>query len=135
MIDSGDLEGAKKYLEQWHHAYFYAPGMNEHVITLSDTRAAGDISALLRHMKDPEEAKRSLKSFGNSIVSEWKEVVKKYSWQKGLTAEKINQECRLVWDEASSKGGDRLASKAMQSFWSGGPEAARKVIEKAKPKK
>ena len=137
-FQKGEWEDMRHELSTIQHAYFYAPGLNERVIGLMDTRPVDDVSFLLRLLKqeDTDALQRVFPRISDQLVREWEKAAKKYAWQKGMTAEDIMDAYQEVYraamtstDAAKSSGAKRkLIVDSMAAFQSGGPEAAMAVV-------
>lgn len=128
-IDKGDFQGARRLADIILSAYYYAPGMNESVIALSDT---GDVYALkvlvdVLGKKDDEEirkhAPRQVQRVEKDLVSTWPKILQKYRWQQGMRAEEIQRRFRRV-NDAFEELGSRGGSAVMKAFFEKGPKGA-----------
>lgn len=130
-IKDKNWDKARTQVEIIQSAYYYAPGMNEHVVRLSDVEASWKITQLLQALKGGDEAQiqDALERADKQAVPEWKNILKNYKWQSGLRAEQIMAEAKALLNDAASRG-NRIYKPVSDAFYTKGPEAARKVFEK-----
>jgi hypothetical protein len=133
-----DYDTAERLLNIIQHAYFYAPGMNEMVIRLTDTRNdPSNITELLKAVKRKDNDKiRMWREFvEQETVPNWQANLKKYRWQKGMRAEEIQRSARDILNRAYEELGNTGGRRVSDIFFSKGPDAAQAALDKSLARK
>ena len=139
-ITEGKYEKALHNLEMMQAAYFGAAGMNEHVVSLSDTAdASATVGRLINALKKgtseyltgKEAVDYYVKEMIREVVPQWKKILQKYRWQAGLRAEQIISLGRDIVNYAFEELGDQGGSRIMDIFFAKGPDVAQEALDKA----
>ena len=132
QIEAGNYKEAARILGMMQHAYFYALGMNEYLIWLSDTRdGVWFMTPMLKALEKGDQTgiAEGLEEGRTKAVPEWKANLHKYQWQKGMTADEIYAQAKrilgLAYKELKTVGGRKVSDV----FFTRGPAAAQAYLD------